>query len=120
MRLNGIRNPRTLQIGRKLKIPGKGDPAEPEPGSGPVSQPSPEAAKPTGRTPGTGPTGGPAAQTAGNAPDDMSIYVIKKGDTLFTLALQFNTTVKKIKEDNGLSDDSLRVGQRIIIHGGRT
>lgn len=120
MRLNGIRNPRTLQIGRKLKIPGKGDPAEPEPGSTPVSRPSPEAAKPTGTTPGTGPVGGPAVQPAGNAPDETTTYVIKKGDTLFALALQFNTTVKKIKEDNGLPDDSLRVGQRIIIHGGRT
>ena len=34
MRLNGIKNPRTLQIGRKIKIPGKGDPSEPEPGAG--------------------------------------------------------------------------------------
>ena len=33
MRLNGIKNPKALRIGQKLKIPGKGDPSEPEPGT---------------------------------------------------------------------------------------
>jgi len=120
MRLNGIKNPRSLQIGRKLKIPGKGDPAEPEPGSGPAPRLSVQTAKPKGTTPGTDPAGGPGVQPAAHAPDGMTVYIIREGDTLFTLALQFNTTVKKIKTDNGLSGDSLRVGQRLVIHGGRT
>jgi len=92
MRLNGIKNPRTLQIGRKLKIPGKGDPAE----------------------------AGPAVQPAARAPDGMTVYIIKEGDTLFTLATQFNTTVNKIKTDNGLSGDRLIAGQRLVINGGKT
>jgi membrane-bound lytic murein transglycosylase D len=120
MRLNGIKNPRSLQIGRKLKIPGKGDPAEPEPGSGPAPRLSVQTAKPKGTTPGTDPAGGPGVQPAAHAPDGMTVYIIREGDTLFTLALQFNTSVKKIKTDNGLSGDSLRVGQRLVIHGGRT
>jgi membrane-bound lytic murein transglycosylase D len=120
MRLNGIKNPRTLQIGRKLKIPGKGDPSEPEPGGGPATQLSAQTAKPKGTTPGTGPAGGPGARTAAQVQDGRTVYVIKEGDTLFTLARQFHTTVEKIRADNGLADDGLSVGQRLVINGGKT
>ena len=98
MRLNGIKNPRTLQIGRRIKIPGKGDPSEPDPDAGPATRPSIQTAKPQG-----------------------NVYTIKEGDTLFTLAQQFNTTVEKIKADNKLANDGLFVGQRLIINnGGKT
>ncbi len=50
----------------------------------------------------------------------MTVYIIKEGNTLFTLARQFNTTVEKIKTDNGLVGDSVRVGQRLVINGGKT
>jgi membrane-bound lytic murein transglycosylase D len=94
MRLNGIKNPRSLQIGRKLKIPGKGDPSEPEPG------------------------GGPAA-AASKTPKGVA-YTVKEGDTLFTLARQFNTTVDRIKAANGLDGDTLSVGQKLVISAGRS
>ncbi len=112
MRLNGIKNPRSLQIGRKLKIPGMGDPSEPEPGGGPAPRLSVQTAKPTKTTSG----GRPAVQVQ----DAKTIYVIKAGDTLFTLARQFNTTVEKIKADNRLADDGLSVGQRLVINGSKT
>jgi len=89
MRLNGIKNPKTLRIGQKLKIPGKGDPAEPEPGT---------------RT----------ASVSTKTPKGVS-YTVKEGDTLFTLARQFKTTVDKIKAANGLGSDSLSVGQKLVI-----
>jgi membrane-bound lytic murein transglycosylase D len=120
MRLNGIKNPRSLQIGRKLKIPGKGDPSEPEPGGGPAPRLSVQTAKPKGTTPGTDPTGRQGAQPAAHAQDGKTVYVIKEGDTLFTLARQFHTTVEKIRADNGLADDGLSVGQRLVINGGKT
>jgi membrane-bound lytic murein transglycosylase D len=112
MRLNGIKNPRGLRIGQKLKIPGKGDPSESEPGSGSAPRLSVQTAKPKGTTSG----GRPAAQ----AQDAKTVHVIKTGDTLFTLARQFNTTVEKIKADNRLTDDGLSVGQRLVINGGKT
>ena len=40
---------------------------------------------------------------------------MKQGDTLFTLARQFNTTVDRIKAANGLAGDSLSVGQKLVI-----
>ena len=40
---------------------------------------------------------------------------MKEGDTLFTLARQFNTTVDRIKAANGLASDSLSVGQKLVI-----
>jgi LysM repeat protein len=120
MRLNGIKNPRGLRIGQKLKIPGKGDPSEPEPGGGPAPQLSVQAAKPKGTTPGTVPPGGHDARPAAQAQDGKTVYIIKDGDTLFTLARQFHTTVEKIKAANGLADDGLRIGQRLIFNGGKT
>ena len=50
----------------------------------------------------------------------MTVYIIKEGDTLFTLALQFNTTVEKIKTDNKLAKTACLIGQRLIINGGKT
>jgi membrane-bound lytic murein transglycosylase D len=89
MRLNGIKNPKALRIGQKLKIPGKGDSKEPEPGAG-------------------------SATTASKTPKGVA-YTVKEGDTLFTLARQFNTTVDRIKAANGLAGDSLSVGQKLVI-----
>ncbi|MCJ7645242.1 MAG: LysM peptidoglycan-binding domain-containing protein [Candidatus Aminicenantes bacterium] len=94
MRLNSIKNPKSLQIGRKLKIPGKIDPSEPGPG------------------------GGPAA-AASKTPKGVA-YTVKEGDTLFTLARQFNTTVDRIKAANGLDGDTLSVGQKLVISAGRS
>ena len=42
-------------------------------------------------------------------------YQIKKGDTLYSLARKFKTTVAKLKEINGLKSNELSIGQRLII-----
>lgn len=47
--------------------------------------------------------------------NDDSIYVIQKGDTLYSLSKRFNTTVEKLKELNSLKDNSLSIGQEIKI-----
>ena len=46
------------------------------------------------------------------------VYTVKSGDNLYNIALQFNTTVQAIMEANGLADDRLRVGQKLIIPSG--
>jgi LysM repeat protein len=43
------------------------------------------------------------------------IYVIKPGDTLYDIALEYNTTVNAIMEANSLESTQLSVGQRLII-----
>jgi spore germination protein len=46
------------------------------------------------------------------------VYVVKLGDNLYDISLQFNTTVQAIMEANGLESDRLRVGQQLIIPSG--
>lgn len=47
-----------------------------------------------------------------------SRYVVKSGDTLSSIALRHSTTVKQIKEDNGLSDSLIRPGQSLVVGPG--
>ena len=44
-----------------------------------------------------------------------SFYVVKEGDSLYQLALKFNTTPEKIKEVNYLGGNNLTPGQEILI-----
>jgi len=42
-------------------------------------------------------------------------YVVKKGDTLWSIANKYNTTVDKIKVENNLSSNLLSIGQELVI-----
>ena len=42
-------------------------------------------------------------------------YTVKKGDTLYNIAKNFNTTVTDIKKLNNLNSNILSVGQKLII-----
>ncbi len=46
---------------------------------------------------------------------DNSVYIVKAGDTLYSIARKYNTTVNDIKRLNNLSSDMLSIGQRIKI-----
>ena len=41
-------------------------------------------------------------------------YEVKKGDTLYSIARKFNTTVDTIKEINGLKDNTISIGQHLL------
>ncbi|AZR74800.1 hypothetical protein BBF96_02740 [Anoxybacter fermentans] len=43
------------------------------------------------------------------------IYHVKKGDSLYTLAREFNTTVAVIKALNNLESSIIRIGQQLIL-----
>ena len=47
--------------------------------------------------------------------DQISIYVVREGDTLSQIAEMFNVTVNTIKWGNDLSSNTLRVGETLII-----
>ncbi len=53
-----------------------------------------------------------------NVPSGLSFassYVVSSGDTLYSIAKKFDTTVDKLKEANNLSSNMLSVGQKLII-----
>ena len=77
--------------------------ATPEPTVGP--SPTPFQMEPTATPP-------PSAVTGG------CYYVVQRGDTLFSIARRFGTTIGAIAQANGLSNPRyIRAGQRLIIPG---
>lgn len=47
--------------------------------------------------------------------DNTIFYTVQRGDTLFSIANRFGTTVVAIRSDNNLTSDFLYVGQQLII-----
>lgn len=47
--------------------------------------------------------------------EQNKVYTVKAGDTLYRIATQNNTTVDIIKTLNNLKDDTLSIGQQILI-----
>lgn len=43
------------------------------------------------------------------------MYIVKAGDSLYSIAQQYNTTVDKIKSDNKLTSNTLSIGQVLMI-----
>ena len=98
-RLNNMRGT-LIYPGQRVKIPGRGGVADRTAAGG-----SPAAAKSS------------ASETA--SPAETITYLVKPGDTLFSLARAFNTTVEQIKSANDLADDQLLAGQQLLIKAGK-
>ena len=58
----------------------------------------------------------PASRTS----DTTVIHRVKSGETLFSIARLYRTTVESLKEWNRLRSNSIRAGQRLTIHAART
>jgi membrane-bound lytic murein transglycosylase D len=96
---NGIDDPRRIKAGQVLTIP--------EDGAAPAPVRSASAAKPTSER---APKSKPAAPAAR--------YVVKKGDTLQSIARARGTTPKALASANGIRDPhSIRPGQKLTIPG---
>ena len=52
---------------------------------------------------------------SGTNPDNMFLYTVKKGDSLYSIAKKYNINVSSIKDLNYLTGDSIYVGQVIRI-----
>ena len=66
------------------------------------------------------PTGSPIVTTpsttlSGQSAAGEHVYVVKQGDTLYSIAQAYGVSVDAIKQRNNLSDDSIYVGQQLII-----
>ena len=42
-------------------------------------------------------------------------YIVKKGDSLYSIARKYNTTVDSLKKKNNLTSNNLSIGQKILI-----
>lgn len=47
--------------------------------------------------------------------EGLNIYVVKSGDSLYSIANRYNTTVNEIKTLNNLTSNSLSIGQKLQI-----
>jgi LysM repeat protein len=78
----------------------------------PASVPQPAAANPASAAV----VNAAPAPTALPRPDGAIVHVVKAGDTVFGLALQYGVQMDQILQLNGLTKDSfIRVGQELII-----
>ncbi len=42
-------------------------------------------------------------------------YIVQKGDTLYSISKQYNTTVARIKSLNNLDSNALSIGQTLVL-----
>ena len=49
------------------------------------------------------------------APSNWVIYIVRTGDTLFSIAQRVNSTVSQLKYANCLTSDKIRTGQKILV-----
>lgn len=57
----------------------------------------------------------PASGTPDPRPQYPISYVVQRGDTLYSIAQRYGTTVTALKQVNGLTSDYIYVGQRLTI-----
>ena len=48
---------------------------------------------------------------------DNNYYIVKSGDTLYSIAKKFNISVDDLKDNNNLTSDILSIGQSLKING---
>ncbi len=89
MKINGLEEP-ILHVGQKLKIP---------------VQKAPEQQEET--------TSKQETQTSGNLP---AYHIVQPGETLYRIHVKYGIPIEKLKELNGLKDNTIHVGQKIKLH----
>ena len=95
-KLNNLKSD-MIYVGQKLKVSG-------------TAAVTPATSKPTTVTPVVKPV-----VNNGNS----SVYIVKSGDTLGKISLQYNMTVQEIKTLNGLKSDFLSIGQKLKVSGSK-
>lgn len=51
----------------------------------------------------------------GIVPEETEYYTVKKGDTLYSIAHKFGTTVDNLKDINNLKSNTLSIGQKLLV-----
>src|SRR5574341_723841 len=63
-------------------------------------------------------SGAPANTGGSTASAPGGTYTVQRGDTLYGIAIKFGTTINAIKSANGLTTNTIRIGQVLAIPGG--
>lgn len=114
--LNGIEGD-TIEIGQRLRVsdgtaPPPAPVIEPAPPPRPVPPPQEPVAEPVA----------PVEPFPGDpdpaAPSGAETHVVRAGETLFRIALRYDTTVDDIRRLNGIDGDQIEVGQRLVVGRG--
>jgi flagellum-specific peptidoglycan hydrolase FlgJ len=53
--------------------------------------------------------------TNNNNAGNLATYEVQKGDTLYSISKKFNVLVDDLKQKNNLADNTLSIGQRLIV-----
>ncbi|MFU8849129.1 MAG: LysM peptidoglycan-binding domain-containing protein [Opitutales bacterium] len=61
----------------------------------------------------------PGGGTANSSTAEPTYHVVRPGDTLSGISIQYGVTVGQIKKDNALNSDVIRIGQKLTIAGSR-
>lgn len=56
-----------------------------------------------------------AGKFAGSADRVVTIHTVKKGETLYAIAKKYNLSVEELKSNNGLSGNTISVGQELNV-----
>jgi membrane-bound lytic murein transglycosylase D len=136
---NGIRNPRSLKVGQRLRVPGQEEVEDLEPpvelagatGTGGERAAAPAESSPTaGASPPAETASAPApadppgyagrpAQPASER-GDVVRYRVRKGDNLFRIAAAHDVTVDDLKRWNPSVGSRIYPGQRLIVQAAET
>jgi len=61
----------------------------------------------------------PALAQSGGPPQQATVHIVQRGETLFSIAQRYGLTVDSVTHSNGIPDPrQIYVGQRIVIIGG--
>ncbi|WP_094550652.1 LysM peptidoglycan-binding domain-containing protein [Rubricoccus marinus] len=110
----------TIRVGQRLRLPARGaaqtprqpEPRQPEPRQpeAPVT-PRPEPRVEAPRVPTGRPTQAPAASGG-------TTHTVVAGESLFRIALRYDTTVEALRQLNNIQGDQIEVGQRLVVTRG--
>ncbi len=60
----------------------------------------------------------PEAPTPRGGASDGLVHIVKAGETLFRIALRYDTSVDDLRRLNGITGDQIEIGQRLVVGGG--
>ena len=108
--LNDISNPAFIRVGQKIKLTGTAAPTTKD-----ATAPKPATTTTKAAAPKPAATKATPAKTV---PAAGAVYVVKAGDSLYKIALAYNSSVSAIAKANGIANPArIGVGQRLTIPG---